>query len=125
MRTSIWTRLLISALAGCTVAALAAPAFGDGGGVTLHRDGSKAVPFVAEVGDGGGASAGVPVLRRDGSKAVPFVAGSEPNTATAPSGFDWGDAGIGAAFALAMVGLGRALLVRNRHHRPERPVTTA
>ena len=35
---------------------------------------------------------------------------------TPPSGFDWGDAGIGAAggFALAMIGLGGALAVSQR-----------
>lgn len=36
---------------------------------------------------------------------------------TAPNGFDWGDAGIGAAggLALALVGLGGALAVSQRH----------
>ncbi|HET7047973.1 MAG TPA: hypothetical protein VFI54_06835 [Solirubrobacteraceae bacterium] len=39
---------------------------------------------------------------------------------TPPSGFDWGDAGIGAAggIAIAMLGLGGALVVSN--HRPRR-----
>ena len=43
---------------------------------------------------------------------------------TVPTGFDWGDAGIGAAggFALSMLGLGAALAVSQRHanhsHRP-------
>jgi hypothetical protein len=38
---------------------------------------------------------------------------------TPPSGFDWGDAGIGAAggLALAMLGLGGALVIT---HRPKR-----
>jgi hypothetical protein len=45
---------------------------------------------------------------------------------TAPAGFDWGDAGIGAAggIALSMVGLGGALAVsQSRARRPRR--TTA
>jgi hypothetical protein len=43
---------------------------------------------------------------------------------TANGGFDWGDAGIGAAggFALSMLGLGGALTVsQRRSHRPGRP----
>jgi hypothetical protein len=38
---------------------------------------------------------------------------------TPPSGFDWGDAGIGAAggLALAMIGLGGALVVSQRPRR--------
>ena len=45
-----------------------------------------------------------------------------PNT-----GFDWGDAGIGAggAFALTMIGIGGALVLSNRRHRDARPATTA
>ena len=123
MHTSIWTRLMISALAGCTVAALAAPAFGEGGGITLHRDGSKAVPFVAHVGDGGG-SPSVPVLHRDGSKAVPFVADLEPSAPTAPDRFDWADAGIGAGFALSLVGVS-AFLVMSRRRRAQHTGRTA
>jgi hypothetical protein len=45
----------------------------------------------------------------------------------APSspGFDWGDAGIGAAggVALAIVGLGGALAILPRRTRPSRPTT--
>ena len=43
---------------------------------------------------------------------------------TVPTGFDWGDAGIGAAggFALAMLGLGAALAISQRHaNHPQRP----
>ena len=38
---------------------------------------------------------------------------------TPPSGFDWGDAGIGAAggLALAMIGLGGALVIAQRPRR--------
>ena len=45
-----------------------------------------------------------------------------PNT-----GFDWGDAGIGAggAFALTMIGIGGALVLSSRRHRDARPATTA
>ena len=44
------------------------------------------------------------------------------------SGFNWGDAGIGAGavFALTMVGLGGALVIGNRrHHRDARPAAAA
>lgn len=78
MNTSIWKRLAISALAVCVVAAAAAPA----SAMTLRRDGSKAVPFVAE--------------RTDADS---------PSTGAASDGFDWSDAAIGAA-----LGAGAALL---------------
>jgi uncharacterized protein YwlG (UPF0340 family) len=46
---------------------------------------------------------------------------------SADSGFDWGDAGIGAgaAFAVTMIGLGGALLLTNRNGRPQRQATPA
>jgi hypothetical protein len=46
-------------------------------------------------------------LRRDGSKAVPFVAESSDAATAGDSagGFDWGDAMIGAGAALALVAL--------------------
>jgi hypothetical protein len=106
MNTSIWTRMMITALAVCTVAALAAPTSGQ----TLRRDGSKAVPFVADVSkETGPVSSGI-ALRRDGSKAVPVVADLEPQTPAAPAadGFDWRDAAIGAGLGAAAVVLGGA-----------------
>jgi len=123
MTGSIWTRLLGAMLVGCMAAAFAAPAFGEGGGLTLHRDGSKAVPFVAHVGKGAGASSSHLVLHRDGSKAVPF----DPSIGTTASlsthshdGFDWADAAVGAAFALLLVGLGNVLLTKKRRASLER-----
>ncbi len=96
---------MITALAASTVAALAAPAWGQGDDTTLRRDGSKAVPFVADVSTQGASSSG-PALRRDGSKAVPFVAdvGLEAavptGTAAAADAFDWADAAIGLGIGL-------------------------
>ncbi len=112
MNTSIWTRITITALAGCTVAALAAPAWGQGDGITQRRDGSKAVPFVADLSGQPGASSKGIVLRRVQSNAEPFVAdvGSEP--AATADGFDLGDAAIGAGVVLLALGGTRAL--RNR-----------
>ena len=60
------------------------------------------------------------VVRRDGSAAVPFVAdvSSESPAAAAASGFDWGDAAIGAGGALgiiALLGVG-GLAIRSRRH---------
>lgn len=61
---------------------------------------------------------------------VATLSGSDIATATAPQavvraqtparGFDWGDAGIGAAggLALAMLGVGGGLVIA--HHRPQR-----
>ena len=45
------------------------------------------------------------VLRRDGSKAVPFVADLGPKAPATAGGFDWGDAAIGAG---AVTGVDRA-----------------
>jgi hypothetical protein len=44
------------------------------------------------------------VLHRDGSKAVPFVADVAPTGAPAADGFDWGDAAVGGG-AVMIVGL--------------------
>jgi hypothetical protein len=107
----VWAPLIIIGLAACTVAVLVAPASGQ----DLRRDGSKAVPFVADVSKPAGPVASGPVLRRDGSKAVPFVAELEPDTAAAADGFDWGDAALGAAVAIGTVALaGVGLAVRGR-----------
>jgi hypothetical protein len=45
---------------------------------------------------------------------------------TPPSGFDWGDAGIGAAggLAVAMLGLGAGLVISHQRPRRARPTTT-
>jgi hypothetical protein len=50
-------------------------------------------------------------LRRDGAKAVPFVIDRAPASA---DGFDWGDAGIGAAVAGLVLGATSALAARDR-----------
>ena len=118
MRTSIWPRVAGIGLVAGTIAALAASASGQ----ILHRDGSKAVPFVAEVGNVAGPTAGAPALRRDGSKAVPFVADLEPDIAAAAGeGFDWGDAAVGAGAAIALVALGGAGLALRGRLAPHRP----
>jgi hypothetical protein len=116
----VWTRLTITALAVCAVGALAAPAWGGSDDITLRRDGSKAVPFVADVSKDTADRSGGPTLRRDGSKAVPFVADvsgqSDAETAIASDGFDWGDAAIGAGLGAAAVllALAAASAVRGR-----------
>ncbi|MGH2991616.1 MAG: hypothetical protein ACRDMA_17505 [Solirubrobacterales bacterium] len=119
MSSSMWTRIAITALAGCMVAVLATPAWGQGDDLTLRRDGSKAVPFVADVsGKGGADSSNAPVMRRDGSKAVPFVADLDPEPAAAGDGFDWSDAAIGAGLGAAAVALAVAGAVAMRRRRP-------
>lgn len=57
---------------------------------------------------------------------VTVVKVTQPSPAAA-RGLDWGDAGIGAGavFALTMIGIGGALVVRNRHHREDPPATLA
>ncbi len=50
-----------------------------------------------------------------------------PPTATASNGFDWGDAGIGAAggLAISIVGIGGALTLSQRRTRRARPPAVA
>ena len=105
MRTSIWRRLIITGLAACTMAALAAPASGQ----VLHRDGSKAVAFVGHVSKQSSAPSSGLVLHRDGSKAVPFVVAADAgHLSSAADPFDWGDAAVGAGAALGLVLLASA-----------------
>ena len=116
MRISIWTRLIITGLAACTIAAFAAPASGQ----ALHRDGAKATPFVADVSEQADASSTGALLHRDGSKAVPFVAGvDEGPVSTAVDRFDWGDAAVGAGAALGLMLLASAAwMAAHRRRRP-------
>jgi hypothetical protein len=127
MRTSIWTRLTITALAVCAVGAVAAPAWGGSNDSNLRRDGSKAAPFVADVRTDTADRSG-PVLHRDGSKAAPFVADVSgqsdtdltPETAVANDGFEWRDAAIGAGLGAAAVLLALAATSALRGRRPVR-----
>ena len=70
-------------------------------GVAPAHDATTQAVAAAGAGYGYGATPGVVVV------------------ATPPVGFDWGDAGIGAAagFALAMLGLGGALAITRRQRR--------
>jgi hypothetical protein len=120
MKSSIRTRFAATALAGVAAAGLAAPAIGHGDELTLRRDGSQAVPFVAHPGNNG-ASQQVPVLHRDGSKAVPFDPVVEPTTAPAADGFDWGDAGVGAALGVTAVLVGASVATTIRGRRRAAP----
>jgi hypothetical protein len=74
-----------------------------------------------------------------GEQFAPGAHGSQPSQPTAPvptkvtveassdDGFDWADAaiGAGATLAIALIGVGSALLLTNRPGRRERPATTA
>jgi hypothetical protein len=56
-----------------------------------------------------------------GSRPAPLAfASPQPS-----SGFDWGDAAIGAAFAMAVVGIGGAALLGRRRLRKNRQTVTA
>jgi hypothetical protein len=95
-------KLITGLVVGLSAATMALPAVAAGrtdagatpaetSGTTLHRDGSKAVPFVANV-----------------SPTPPVVHSG--------TGFDWGDAMIGAGGAVALVALIGAggLTIRSR-----------
>lgn len=77
--------------------------------ILLRRDGDRAVPVDPVV-----AASDQPALHRDGSAAVPFVAEVGRQTGLADSSFDWSAAmiGAGAAFALMLLGMGTFVLVR-------------
>ena len=68
--------------------------------------------------DYAGPSAGI-ILRRDGSQAVPFVADVRPEATATGDGFDWGDAGIGATAMLA-IAAGAGLVFGRRPSRGPR-----
>jgi hypothetical protein len=80
--------------------------------------------------DNGAQGAQTVVLRRDGSKAEPFVANvggsSTASTAAADDGFAWGDAAIGAGATLGLIALagGSALALRKRGAYAHRSVAT-
>jgi hypothetical protein len=78
------------------------------GGLVLHRDGLKAVPFRAYP-VASESSHGVD-LRRDASKADPFVADLATTGAPAADGFDWGDAAVGLGAGLIVGVLGFAAI---------------
>ena len=62
----------------------------------------------------------LPGTHGDGDKAGAFVAQAGPETSTASGdGFDWGDAGIGAAATLALAAIAGGTAVVTRH-RPRR-----
>jgi hypothetical protein len=68
------------------------------------------------------ASSSSPALRRDGSKAAPFVADLGPKAPATNGDFDWGDAAIGAGAITGIIalGLGGALGVRRLKASPHR-----
>jgi hypothetical protein len=65
-------------------------------------------------------------LHRDGSKAEAFVANVGPEPTTAPGdGFDWGDAGIGAGAVALVAGLAMLAGFSVRRSRSSQPATAA
>jgi uncharacterized iron-regulated membrane protein len=126
MRTSTFTKAIVSILVGAAIAPVA-PAVAQSGGppgqdpaaaaterthgdqIVLRRDGDRAIPFDPVV--------GASVLRRDGSVAEPFLTQVGPPLPAA-DGFDWGDAAIGAAGAYALILLAAGAVVLIRRRRP-------
>ena len=68
-----------------------------------------------------------PSARPNPSQQTPLAPAPTIVRVTVPTGFDWSDAGIGAAggFAVAMLGLAATLAISQRHaNHPPRPTTT-
>jgi hypothetical protein len=74
--------------------------------ISLRRDGDRAVPFDPVVGPGGKL-----VLRRVGSKAEPFVAEIGTQAGPSNSGFDRSEALIAGGGALGLILLGAGILL--------------
>jgi uncharacterized iron-regulated membrane protein len=110
MRTSTFTKATVSILVGVAIAPVA-PAAAQDGTTTPDRAGAAVErPHRDQV-----------VTRRDGSRAVPFVAQVGPSAAVpAEEGFDWGDAAIGAAGAYVLILLASGAVVLIRRRRPPR-----
>ena len=76
------------------------------------------------------ASSNTPVLRRDGSKAVPFVSDLGRKAPGTPDAFDWGDAAIGASAIIGVIALGMGGVLGTRRlkaspHRQRMPAITS
>ena len=75
-------------------------------------------------------SSDTPVLRRDGSKAVPFVSDLGRKAPGTPDAFDWGDAAIGAGAIIGVIALGIGGVLGTRRlkaspHRQRMPAITS
>jgi hypothetical protein len=117
MKISTSTAAIVIALVGVALVS-AAPATGDGGGANAATPASAAA---------GGDDDKV-IVRRDGSKAVPFVANLGPSSgSTQPDGFDWGDAAIsaGGAVSVMLVASGLIAVTRRRDHPEAQPTVAA
>ena len=107
----------VIAAAALVVPAAAAGYAAPGDSATFTRQGpnpgTQAAVTVANPGPNPDTQ-GALVLHRDGSKAVPFVANVSVDHATSGDGFDWGDAMIGAGAVLGIAALGAAGLTLRR-----------
>lgn len=121
-----WSTRLIGALIGAMVAiAVAIPAAAGASPATEPTQFSASSAAHPQL-----ASSGTPVLRRDGSKAVPFVADPGPKAPGTDGGFDWGDAAIGAGVVTGVIALGLGAVIGTRRRKaspqPRRePVATS
>jgi hypothetical protein len=96
------------------VSALAVPVASVAPAAASVHEPSSATPQTAQRSDDSSV-----VLRRDGSQAVPFVADVAPQATATSDGFDWGDAGIGATAMLVLAGIaaGAGLVLGRRPSR--------
>jgi hypothetical protein len=99
---------LAAALATMVLVAPTALARPAGAGAGAGLDQLSHEPSGVSTGLANPPATGGVVLHRDGSKAVPFVADLAPTGTQAADGFDWGDAavGLGAGLIVAVLGLG-------------------
>lgn len=102
MRTSTRTKTIVAAIAAITAIAAIAPAVPAGASTFESRvQSSQAAPQDDQ---------STVVLHRNGSQATPFVAdvsdqSAAPDSAVPGDGFDWGDAAIGAGAGLLAAAL--------------------
>jgi hypothetical protein len=105
----------LATMALVTPTALARPAgAGAGAGFAHLADGPSGVSTASATPP----ATGDVMLHRDGSKADPFVADLAPTGAAAADGFDWGDAAVGVGAGMIVSVLGFAAIGAYGGRRP-------
>jgi hypothetical protein len=116
LKEDLMPRKITIAAAVIAAAAIAAPGVG---AKPIDPATTPALNVASEVSVPAGLNGG---LGPSGGSAVPAAVATSPaGDESAGDGFDWGDAGIGAAGALSLLGLGAGAVILARRGRGARP----
>jgi hypothetical protein len=118
------TRLIGALIGAVTAISIALPATAGASPVTEPAQFGASPATHAQLASSNG------VLRRDGSQAVPFVADVGPKAAATDGSFNWGDAAIGAGVITGAIALGLGGVLGGRRlktgpHRQRVPAATS